>query len=255
MRDSNPSPDRRWGIYALKDPLSGEIRYVGWSFNPERRLNQHLSAARKGVQTHNAAWLRKLLSLGRKPDVQILESGDGSPFQAEISWIARMKHQGCRLTNLTNGGDGLFGASASTRAKISRLKSGVKHSEAARARMSEGCRSSERARAWLGTLHFQNRGRKKTALQRARSSEAIRNSPRAQAHIAALSVSNRGRACSRETRDKIRKALTGRTLSLEHRIRLSIANGRRTSTAESRVKTSLAMKGIGNREGQLASFS
>ena len=60
-------------IYALIDPRTGEVRYVGKADDPDLRLAQHIAAARKGEATYKGRWIRKLLDLELKPSLEILE--------------------------------------------------------------------------------------------------------------------------------------------------------------------------------------
>jgi hypothetical protein len=89
-------------IYALCDPSTDEIRYVGKTVkSPEWRLTRHLYEARTGTRyVHN--WIR---SLDGPPKVIVLEETEDLD-QAERDWIAGLRSVGYRLTNLTDGGDG-----------------------------------------------------------------------------------------------------------------------------------------------------
>lgn len=89
-------------IYALCDPNTGEVRYVGKTVRAvEDRVKGHVQGSR-WMETHCARWLRKL---GTAPDVLILEETDDLD-RAERDWIAGLRAIGYRLTNLTNGGTG-----------------------------------------------------------------------------------------------------------------------------------------------------
>jgi hypothetical protein len=79
--------------------------------------------------THKANWLRQLLAAGLKPEVEVLET----------HFIAYFRSIGCRLTNLTDGGDGLLGrkVSAETRRRISLSNTGKKRSDLSRQMMSQ----------------------------------------------------------------------------------------------------------------------
>lgn len=98
-------------IYALLCP-QGEIRYIGKTTDPKMRLSKHISAARSGETKHHTSnWIRSLLSAGHKPEIEVvLEVPDGEPWQPyEIRMISEFKAEGHRLTNSTEGGDGLVG--------------------------------------------------------------------------------------------------------------------------------------------------
>lgn len=94
-------------IYVLRDPQSGDIRYVGYSYCPEKRLLSHL---RDGTECHRARWIRSLLRRGLSPQLQVLQTlPEASIREAERYWIRYFREQGCCLTNGTEGGDGSRG--------------------------------------------------------------------------------------------------------------------------------------------------
>lgn len=92
-------------IYALQDPITDEIRYVGKSINPEERLKYHIKHLKREANTWKSRWITKLLNQGLSPQLIILEEVVGRWQEAEMFWIAYLKSIGCRLTNLTEGGD------------------------------------------------------------------------------------------------------------------------------------------------------
>lgn len=113
-----------WAIYVLEHPLSSEVRYLGKTVqDPRRRLQHHMTLARTGrAKTHCANWIRSLLVEGLAPVMRIVETGpDEDGWKAaEVAWIAKLRTEGVRLTNLTNGGEGLPGRkhSEETKAKM-----------------------------------------------------------------------------------------------------------------------------------------
>lgn len=85
-------------IYALIDPISNEIRYVGKSISPNKRYYQHINP--RGF-THKDNWIRKLLSNSLKPVMKILEEcNDYNWEERERFWISSFDN----LTNSTEGG-------------------------------------------------------------------------------------------------------------------------------------------------------
>lgn len=95
-------------IYALCEPDTGEIRYIGKAVDVERRLRGHLSDSElaRVAKTRKAKWLRSVLARGLEPVVQILEEAPAELIdEAERHWIARYAGSG-RLTNGTPGGTG-----------------------------------------------------------------------------------------------------------------------------------------------------
>ena len=97
--------DRTYTIYALLDPRSNEIRYIGMTSQPERRRLDHLMG--KG-HCYCGRWERKLLGLGLAPIWMVLERGlaKGKARERERWWIAHGRKQEWPLTNLNDGGEG-----------------------------------------------------------------------------------------------------------------------------------------------------
>lgn len=94
-------------IYALHDPNTDEVRYVGKTVQtPSRRLYWHIRKARVDRSpVYLSCWIR---SLPADPYITVLEG----PLlvenlnEAERRWIAKLRTEGARLTNLTDGGGG-----------------------------------------------------------------------------------------------------------------------------------------------------
>lgn len=120
-------------IYALKCPVTGEIRYIGKSSRPERRMRCHVNdAIRMVADHHNARWIRKLIAAGREPVlVELLKVPPDFDWDAiERFIIAAARSFGFRLTNSTAGGEGfdLIDADAS-RKWITNLRASNKRPE------------------------------------------------------------------------------------------------------------------------------
>jgi len=93
-------------IYALIDPISSQVRYVGKSNNPKQRFKAHLNKCRKH-QKHKSNWIEKLKILGLKPIFQIIDIVPIDEWKFwEKYWISQMKTWGFNLINYTSGGDG-----------------------------------------------------------------------------------------------------------------------------------------------------
>jgi len=112
-------------IYALKEPETGEIRYVGKSNDPKKRLEDHMSCQ---GNHHRACWVKNLKHRGLRP---ILEVIDEIPLeywrQLEVAYISFYREQGCDLVNGTLGGDGLQDPTPEVRKKMSESKAGKNH--------------------------------------------------------------------------------------------------------------------------------
>jgi len=98
-------------IYALTDPRSGHIRYVGKANDPQKRLRGHVaSASGGGDRPRSSAWIKSLVNKNLYPKLLILEVVSKALWQsAERFWIALFKQRGEPLTNIAIGGRGPIG--------------------------------------------------------------------------------------------------------------------------------------------------
>jgi len=102
-------------IYALCDPLTEEVRYIGKTKRKAHtRLRNHITEAKRRIKlTHKANWVYSLLCKNLEPTMSVLEVvADGENWEErEKWWIVFAREQGFDLTNLTDGGEGtqLFG--------------------------------------------------------------------------------------------------------------------------------------------------
>jgi group I intron endonuclease len=91
-------------IYALLDPITNEVRYIGKANNLKSRLRCHRYEAKSGkFTTRKTNWLK---SLGNKePKVEVLEMVDENTWQeAEKRWISELRKTNKDLTNFADGG-------------------------------------------------------------------------------------------------------------------------------------------------------
>lgn len=115
-------------IYALCDPDTGMVRYVGKSDIPKTRYFHHLRDEHK---THKVNWIKQLKSQGKAPVLKIIEEIDKNLWeQSEKKWVDYYRSiVGDKLTNITDGGIGP-NMTEETRKKISRSLKGRIPSEA-----------------------------------------------------------------------------------------------------------------------------
>jgi hypothetical protein len=112
-------------VYALVDPRTDQIRYIGKSSVGMERPRSHVEPGRIANESnlHKARWLQQLVTDGLRPIIRVLQSGqsDDEILQMERDWIARARAEGWPIVNLTDGGEGTAGCipSAETRAKMS----------------------------------------------------------------------------------------------------------------------------------------
>lgn len=90
-------------IYTLSDQ-DGNIRYVGKSNNPTKRLLHHKWNDRKCKLT---SWLTSLRQKGLEPVLEVLDLVEENEWRFwEQFWISQCKTWGFKLTNMTEGGEG-----------------------------------------------------------------------------------------------------------------------------------------------------
>ena len=94
-------------IYVLKDPRTDIVRYVGATTQTlNRRLVGHVWDAKNLSGTRKINWIKQLLELRLKPQIELLEETE--------DWIVREKYwvsyykQRTELVNSTSGGEGVF---------------------------------------------------------------------------------------------------------------------------------------------------
>lgn len=140
-------------IYALREPETQEVRYIGKSSIGLSRPRSHWSKAclDDGYPVHS--WTRSLINVGKKPDVLILrefpqldiadlKSKNEMLSIAEIEEIALHRSSGHRLLNMTDGGDGLLGWSGEKHPMFGRRgnlspRFGKRHTAESKKKMSE----------------------------------------------------------------------------------------------------------------------
>jgi hypothetical protein len=102
-------------IYALQDPNTNEIRYVGKSNEPSRRLSEHLL---ENTNTYKVNWIKSLGEV--HPNLITLDEVPMSEWGFwESYYIDLFRSWGFRLVNLTNGGDGVSNMSTEMKNRIS----------------------------------------------------------------------------------------------------------------------------------------
>lgn len=201
-------------VYALNDPITGWIRYIGkTSISPSARLKNHLRQARNGGKFRVHNWIRSLTVLDRYPIMSILQvcKSNEESCQIEKYWILKYKNL-CDLTNLTSGGEGTPGriVSSETRDKMRKIFTGLKR----------GPHSFEHRQK----ISLSLRGRKRTPEHCAAISDAkIGKKPsfRSPEHNRKIALAHIGMKLSEETRQKIRVSKIGIKASAQTRALLS----------------------------------
>lgn len=98
-------------IYALQDPNTYEIRYVGLTSKGYSRFEEHLMRCntKKVSKFPVYKWIKKLSLKNQKPNFIVVQEflKKDYLFDAEVYWISYFKSQGSPLLNCTSGGDGV----------------------------------------------------------------------------------------------------------------------------------------------------
>ena len=91
-------------IYALSDPRTGVIRYIGKANNSVRRLKDHIRETRRKTPLYR--WISKLSALGMKPDMSVICVSLSDEWQGlECAIISQYRESHHGLLNVADGGD------------------------------------------------------------------------------------------------------------------------------------------------------
>jgi hypothetical protein len=94
-------------IYALLDPRDNEVRYIGKTINPKKRLQEHLSDSKREYN-YRSMWIKSLLKENLKPLIKFLKICPLSDFvKYETEYIQLYKNG--KLTNSDETGQGNVG--------------------------------------------------------------------------------------------------------------------------------------------------
>jgi hypothetical protein len=93
-------------IYALADPATLDVRYVGQTRSPGRRRWLHRSRTSNQSGRMVCRWIRGLLCRGLAPvmlEIEIVTD----PDEAEGRWVAEYHRRGAKLLNMNSGGQAM----------------------------------------------------------------------------------------------------------------------------------------------------
>jgi hypothetical protein len=216
-------------IYALCEPDTGEVRYVGKTvIKLSHRLHKHISCkANRPV----ANWCRKRVREGRRPQIVAIDVVPNDAWvAAESEWIAHYRARaGDRIMNLTDGGEGTLGwvptetwyanrtrvltgkrPSAETRAKMSEAQRIVRQDPEFHQRVSDGIKRRWADPEYKAAMCEKQRITQSNPDLRKAKSEKQKGRIFSDEHRAKISAARKGHEVSEETRRKIAASLTGR---------------------------------------------
>lgn len=192
-------------IYALKDPDTGIIRYIGKANNPVLRWVGHSKqATRRNGRAPVCHWIRKLHALGKIPSLEVLDEVPRSEWEFwEREYIRLFRAIAVRpLLNVSEGGDGgiTFGFQ------------GHKHTSAARRKMSLAL-AGEKHPNWGKPLPEETRKKISLANQGNKNTLGLKHSPESCEKHRLVALGNQhflGKSHSEATREKLRQINLGK---------------------------------------------
>lgn len=228
-------------IYGLFDPRNYQLRYIGKSNNPEKRLYRHIMYAKSNDRNHHIYnWIRQLLSENLEPSLEILEECNKQNWRdIERAWIKEAIEKGVDLTNETSGGDGLqdYIFSEEQRKRMSESRKGRVLNEKTRFAIIQSNKirvTSEETRLKMSKTRkgrpspIRGIKRSEETKQKIREKKLGKNPFSAEA-IEKMSRDRSGeknvmygKTHTEEAREKIRQAQIGRKHTDEHRLKNSI---------------------------------
>jgi len=106
-KQGQSTSERMVSIYSLADPDTNELKYVGKSVNPKKRLKYYLWCNdSRPVQQ----WVKTITDKGKEPQLIILDQVPESEWEFwEMYWIEQVKAWGFNLENIATGGLGVTG--------------------------------------------------------------------------------------------------------------------------------------------------
>lgn len=226
-RTNAPKRADTWFVYALVDSREPEeIRYIGITNDPRRRLKRH---GLEDSGLYKVRWIKSVRREGGDVLMRILHSGlrREEAKTLEIAIVSQCRASGARLTNMTDGGDGVDGLwDDAFRKRMSEIHRSICSTPEAREMMGEKSRLAwsdpdtravlEQARKDMWTDDF-----------RARVSASRKGKVHSDASRANMSASLRVRFSDPLEREKI---------SLAHRVRYQ-SDGARAATSEAKRKS------------------
>ena len=201
-------------IYALADPRTREVRYIGETIRTlVQRLSQHKRAAREKTTPPVNAWIRSIQS-PLMIEIESLDSVEGM-HAAEVFWIDQFRFMGARLLNVAPGGS---------------TRTGYRHSEETKARWRKD-RRGDRAG---------NYGNTHTAETRAELRRIATD------HIAAHGHSCTGRVLSDETKRRISAARKGVSINFSDAGRETLSSSARKRWDDPKYRAAMTRPGLLN---------
>lgn len=221
---------KKYLIYALTDPRTNEIRYVGKSESGLRRPRAHRCPSNH-TKTHCSRWIAELTTAGLTYGIQVLEEVTAADLLdvAECRWIARLRTEGCPLTNITDGGGGTRGwrwTDEQRQRQSDRLR-GRPLSEDTRQRLSAAQTGHQHSTETLAKMSATRKGRTPSAEHRTALAHAGMGHPVSDEARAKMAAAKQGKKRSRESVEASARGLRGHIVSEETKAKIAEAQRKR----------------------------
>ena len=198
-------------IYELIDPITDETRYIGKTSNLKNRLYGHIFRTKTNIVfCYKENWIRSLLKQNLKPIMNIIDEVDESESNFwERFYISLYKSWNCKLTNLTNGGDGgnsMLGIKQSKQTINKRIETRKNNGKPwISNEQKEKMKINAMGNQNMKDKHHSEETKNKLSVKH---KENVTEEFREKMRVVNLGNKNRkGKKCSEETKDKLRKPI------------------------------------------------
>jgi len=217
-------------IYIIENKVNGHA-YIGKTKVPDKRWKRHKEEAAKCNEA--SEWLYKAMSKHGVANFEfrIIDEHEDEAYALKVlepTWIARMKHEGVHLYNMTSGGDGIPGYthSPATIKKISESNKGRKLTDEQRRHLSQinkGIKPTEESRRKISeSLKGKSKApfteeHKQRLSEAAKTRGSMNEDQKRKISEGMKRSQNVGHAIDEETRERIAQKLRGQVQSDETR--------------------------------------
>lgn len=242
-------------IYALIDPFTDEVRYIGKTiYEPEERLKGHIKESNKKTNnTHKNNWINSLLIKNIKPNILILDIVKEKGWQFwEQWWIALFKSWGSNLTNHTDGGDGVKSREhqleiiKKIKYKLSLIENPAKRPEV-RKKISEALKGRVISDEWKANMSKNGKGKKMPDSMKLKSKERMLGNQLTKKYLESLTAEDREKIMNERLKrlqakyksGELIHPMKGKTHSEEARKKISTSRSGKPSWSKKVKQTNL----------------
>lgn len=138
--------ERKHLIYAFIDEKQKPF-YIGRTYKLSKRKKEHLAEVKYGNTLPKYNKLRKLIKEGNDFNLLVIVIEDNIPSslieEKEIYYISKLRKEGYKLKNLTDGGEGSINTIPGIYEKLKKIHTGKKRSQTTKDRIRESKKGKE----------------------------------------------------------------------------------------------------------------